>query len=179
MSLHRSGDCSQLLTQTHAAAVLVPAEVLIKVPLLLTSAIRCSSALTVTAHSSRCSATGSILPRSMQKSHPLMRETQPLTLSQSRCFLHCFGCIASKFASAEQQIQTDTSHRALMASTLTPLVALQPVTTMQPGSKGGYYTEKSPKMLLLEWCQQQKRQKPRYKVMAAGAKALRCKVRPT
>ena len=56
---------------------------------------------------------------------------------------------------------------------------LQPGTTMQPGSKGGYYTEKSPKMLLLEWCQQQNRQKPRYKVMAAGAKGLRCKVRPT
>ena len=47
---------------------------------------------------------------------------------------------------------------------------------MQPGSKGGYFTEKSPKMLLLEWCQQQKRQKPRYKVMAAGAAGLRCKV---
>ena len=48
---------------------------------------------------------------------------------------------------------------------------------MQPGSKGGYFTEKSPKMLLLEWCQQQKRQKPRYKVMAAGAAGMRCKVR--
>lgn len=48
---------------------------------------------------------------------------------------------------------------------------------MQPGSKGGYFTEKSPKMLLLEWCQQQKRQKPRYKVMAAGAAGMKCKAR--
>ena len=47
---------------------------------------------------------------------------------------------------------------------------------MQPGSKGGYYTEKSPKMLLLEWCQQQKRPKPRYKVLAAAANTMRCKV---
>lgn len=48
---------------------------------------------------------------------------------------------------------------------------------MQPGSKGGYFTERSPKMLLLEWCQQQKRQKPRYKVLAAGAAGMKCKVR--
>ncbi len=47
---------------------------------------------------------------------------------------------------------------------------------MQPGNKGGYYTEKSPKMLLLEWCQQQKRPKPRYKVLAAAANTMRCKV---
>ncbi len=53
---------------------------------------------------------------------------------------------------------------------------LQTKSTMQPGSKGGYYTEKSPKMLLLEWCQQQKRPKPRYKVLAAAADTMRCKV---
>lgn len=57
------------------------------------------------------------------------------------------------------------------------MLSLQNGNTLQPGSKGGYFTEKSPKMLLLEWCQQQKRQKPRYKVMAAGAIGLRCKVR--
>lgn len=54
---------------------------------------------------------------------------------------------------------------------------LQDAQTLQPGSKGGYYTEKSPKMLLLEWCTQQKRPKPRYKVIAAAADTLRCKVR--
>ena len=53
---------------------------------------------------------------------------------------------------------------------------MQKVTTLQPGSKGGYFTEKSPKMLLLEWCNQQKRPKPRYKVMAAAADTMRCKV---
>ena len=47
---------------------------------------------------------------------------------------------------------------------------------MHPDSKSGYYTEKSPKTILLEWTQQQKRQKPRYKVMAAGVNFLRCKV---
>lgn len=57
------------------------------------------------------------------------------------------------------------------------MLPLQNGGTLQPGSKGGYFTEKSPKMLLLEWCQQQKRQKPRYQVIAAGAIGLRCKVR--
>lgn len=56
-------------------------------------------------------------------------------------------------------------------------ILLQAGNTLQPGSKGGYFTEKSPKMLLLEWCQQEKRQKPRYKVMAAGAAGMKCKVR--
>ena len=57
------------------------------------------------------------------------------------------------------------------------LWSLQKSNTLQPGSKGGYYTEKSPRMLLLEWCNQQKRPKPRYKVMAAAADTMRCKVR--
>lgn len=56
------------------------------------------------------------------------------------------------------------------------LMLLQGQSTMQPGSKGGYYTEKSPKMLLLEWCQQQKRPKPKYKVLAAAAGTMRCRV---
>jgi hypothetical protein len=34
------------------------------------------------------------------------------------------------------------------------------------GSSGGYYTEKSPKLMLHEWCTQQKRPKPKYKAIA-------------
>ena len=34
------------------------------------------------------------------------------------------------------------------------------------GSAGGYYTEKSPKLMLHEWCTQQKRPKPKYKAVA-------------
>jgi hypothetical protein len=34
------------------------------------------------------------------------------------------------------------------------------------GSAGGYYTEKSPKLMLHEWCTQQKRPKPKYKAIA-------------
>lgn len=33
------------------------------------------------------------------------------------------------------------------------------------GSAGGYYTEKSPKLMLHEWCTQQKRPKPKYKAV--------------
>ena len=48
---------------------------------------------------------------------------------------------------------------------------------MDVGAKAGYYTEKSPKMMLLEWCQQQKRSTPRYRSTAAdGAVAAKCKV---
>lgn len=34
------------------------------------------------------------------------------------------------------------------------------------GSRGGFYTEKSPKLMLHEWCTQQKRPKPKYKAVA-------------
>lgn len=48
---------------------------------------------------------------------------------------------------------------------------------MDVGAKAGYFTEKSPKMMLLEWCQQQKRPTPRYRSTAAdGAVAAKCKV---
>ena len=39
---------------------------------------------------------------------------------------------------------------------------------MDVGSRGGYFTEKSPKMLLLEWCQSNSRGKPRYRAKAVG-----------
>ena len=48
---------------------------------------------------------------------------------------------------------------------------------LQPGSKAGFYTQKSPKMLLLEWTQQQKRLKPRYKTLRTDEGSFRCKVR--
>ena len=38
--------------------------------------------------------------------------------------------------------------------------------TMDVGAKAGFYTEKSPKMLLQEWCIQKKRPTPRYRVTA-------------
>ena len=38
--------------------------------------------------------------------------------------------------------------------------------TMDVGAKAGFYTEKSPKMLLQEWCIQKKRPTPRYKITA-------------
>ena len=47
---------------------------------------------------------------------------------------------------------------------------------LQPGSKAGFYTQKSPKMLLLEWTQQQKRLKPRYKTLRTEEGSFRCKV---
>lgn len=51
---------------------------------------------------------------------------------------------------------------------------------MDVGAKAGYYTEKSPKMMLLEWCQQQKRPTPRYRTTAAeGDSAGKCKVYAT
>ncbi|KAA6421632.1 MAG: putative ATP-dependent RNA helicase DHX57 [Trebouxia sp. A1-2] len=70
----------------------------------------------------------------------------------------------------EEQLE-EASHVPVSSSAET-----QTRNTMQPGSKGGYYTEKSPKLLLLEWCQQQKRPKPRYKVLAAAGNTMRCKV---
>ena len=39
--------------------------------------------------------------------------------------------------------------------------------TMDVGAKAGFYTEKSPKMLLHEWCIQKKRPTPRYRITAA------------
>jgi dsRNA-specific ribonuclease len=39
---------------------------------------------------------------------------------------------------------------------------------MDVGARAGYYTEKSPKMLLHEWCLQQKRPTPRYRSTEAS-----------
>lgn len=46
---------------------------------------------------------------------------------------------------------------------------------MDVGARAGYYTEKSPKMMLMEWTQQQKRPKPRYVVQKLGEGAFGCK----
>ena len=53
---------------------------------------------------------------------------------------------------------------------------LQPEKVMDIGSKGGAWTKKSPKLLLLEWTQGQKRPKPRYKTLPEEGGMLRCKV---
>lgn len=50
---------------------------------------------------------------------------------------------------------------------------------MDVGSKGGAWTLKSPKLLLLEWTQGQKRLKPRYKVLPQDGGKFGCKVRQT
>ena len=46
---------------------------------------------------------------------------------------------------------------------------------MDVGSKGGFYDEKSPKLLLQEWCTREKRPKPRYKALPVEG-AFGCKV---
>ena len=40
---------------------------------------------------------------------------------------------------------------------------------MDVNSQGGYYSEKSPKLLLHEYCIANKRPRPKYKVLAAVA----------
>ena len=52
------------------------------------------------------------------------------------------------------------------------------VKTMDVGAKAGFYTEKSPKMLLQEWCMQQKRPCPRYRITAGdeGEQITKAKV---
>lgn len=47
---------------------------------------------------------------------------------------------------------------------------------MDVGSQGGAWTKKSPKLLLLEWTQAQKRSKPRYKALPEAEGKFRCKV---
>lgn len=49
---------------------------------------------------------------------------------------------------------------------------------MDIGAKAGFYTEKSPKMLLHEWCMQKKRPTPRYRITAAeeGEQITKAKV---
>ena len=50
--------------------------------------------------------------------------------------------------------------------------------TMDVNARAGFYTEKSPKMLLHEWCIAQKRPTPRYRVTPAddAGGVMRCKV---
>jgi dsRNA-specific ribonuclease len=50
---------------------------------------------------------------------------------------------------------------------------------MEVGSSAGYYTSKSPQMILHEWCRRQNRPKPRYKVLPGEDGQFRCKVRGT
>lgn len=47
---------------------------------------------------------------------------------------------------------------------------------MDIGSTGGNWSKKSPRLLLLEWTQAQKRPKPRYKVLPEANGTFRCKV---
>jgi hypothetical protein len=47
---------------------------------------------------------------------------------------------------------------------------------MDVGVRGGYFDEKSPKLLLAEWCQRAKRPHPRYVPQQAGGGAWGCKV---
>ena len=58
-------------------------------------------------------------------------------------------------------------------------VCMPQAKTMDVNARAGFYTEKSPKMLLHEWCIAQKRPTPRYRVTPAddAGGAIRCKVR--
>ena len=50
------------------------------------------------------------------------------------------------------------------------------VVTMDVGSKGGYYTQKTPKMFLHEWCQKHKRPVPKYHPKQGEGDRWTCKV---
>ncbi len=50
---------------------------------------------------------------------------------------------------------------------------------MEVGSRAGYYTSKSPKMILHEWCNRANRPKPRYKAITTEDGRFRCKVAVT
>lgn len=54
--------------------------------------------------------------------------------------------------------------------------ALEKGRMMEVGSAAGYYTSKSPQMILHEWCRRQNRPKPRYKVLPDEDGRFRCKV---
>ena len=56
------------------------------------------------------------------------------------------------------------------------LVMRQGEKVMDIGSRGGAWTKKSPKLLLLEWTQSHKQPKPRFKSLPADASKFRCKV---
>ena len=47
---------------------------------------------------------------------------------------------------------------------------------MDIGSRGGGWTKKSPKLLLLEWTQSHEQPKPRFKTLPAENSKFRCKV---
>ena len=48
---------------------------------------------------------------------------------------------------------------------------------MEVGSRAGFYTSKSPKMILHEWCNRAQRAKPRYKAIPTDDGRFRCKAR--
>ena len=48
---------------------------------------------------------------------------------------------------------------------------------MELGSKAGYYTSKSPKMLLAEWAQKEKMQRPRFSSRSQEGGVFTCKAR--
>lgn len=48
---------------------------------------------------------------------------------------------------------------------------------MDIGSRGGGWSRKSPKLLLLEWTQSRKQPKPRFKALPTDDSKFRCKVR--
>jgi dsRNA-specific ribonuclease len=74
--------------------------------------------------------------------------------------------------------------RRLLADEQLPINLAQPPVAqpekgrmMEVGSSAGYYTSKSPQMILHEWCRRQNRPKPRYKVLPGEDGQFRCKVR--
>jgi hypothetical protein len=47
---------------------------------------------------------------------------------------------------------------------------------MDVNSKAGFYDTKSPKLLLHEWCQREKRPRPRYRPISTDGGLYKCKV---
>ena len=89
--------------------------------------------------------------------------------------------IASKHANAEQEGQAEQSGAAAAAGPSTSAAASTscppaPGAMMELGSRGGYFTSKSPKVMLQEWLQREKRPRARYQARPLEDGTYTCKV---
>jgi len=60
---------------------------------------------------------------------------------------------------------------AAASSSSSSAAAAAPKVMMDVGARGGYFDEKSPKLLLQEWCTRNKRPQPRYVTQSGGSRA--------
>jgi hypothetical protein len=77
-----------------------------------------------------------------------------------------------------QQVQPQPAHNTPSRPPLArpPHTRRRPPPCAQVGSKAGYYTGKSPKLILHEWCLKEKRPRPKYKAVQQEDGSFRCKV---